>query len=50
MSNPKKSNKTKASMSVMDRIHHRRSVRNYTSQTTLSQKGNIAHAGRENAA
>jgi len=33
MSNPKKSTKTKASMSVMDGIHHRRSVRNYTSQT-----------------
>jgi len=33
MSNPKKFNKTKASMSVMDGIHHRRSVRNYTSQT-----------------
>lgn len=33
MSDQPKSTKTEASMSVMDAIHHRRSVRNYTPQT-----------------
>jgi len=33
MSNPKKSTKTETSLSVMNAIQHRRSVRDYTSQT-----------------
>ena len=32
MSNPKNSTKTESSLSVMDAIQHRRSVRDYTSQ------------------